>query len=209
LLVAPALQQPLPGAEREVAVLSVVLDQHGYRVRVLQGADATRGRVLQEVPHSSVLDLATHSHFDRHRPQDSFVEPADGARLTAQDIRDQGADWLNHTGLVALSACTTGRQASTSGSEALGLTPAFLAAGARTLLVTAWQVADQQARQSMIGLYSHWLDGDGAPDPSVARALRQAWGQHACDPDASPPGPLPAAKVARLPLMPFLAVGGV
>jgi CHAT domain-containing protein len=59
--------------------------------------------------------------------------------LTAQDV---GRLDLRATELVFLSACQTGLGRTTSGEGVLGLSRAFMTAGARTLVMTLWRVKD-------------------------------------------------------------------
>jgi CHAT domain-containing protein len=56
----------------------------------------------------------------------------------------------------------------------VGLSRAFLARGARSVLVSLWSVSDEATELLMRRLYAHWLDD--ADRPSVAEALRRAQG---------------------------------
>jgi CHAT domain-containing protein/tetratricopeptide (TPR) repeat protein len=117
---------------------------------------------------------------------------AEDGLLTAEDVA--GLDLLD-TELVVLSACDTGLGEIRTGEGVFGLRRAFTVAGARTLVMSLWKVADEQTRELMIDLYTRVLSGQG-----VADALRQAqlaikakhpdpyfWGAFICQGD---PGPL-------------------
>jgi CHAT domain-containing protein len=54
----------------------------------------------------------------------------------------------------------------------VGLQRAFLAKGARSVLVSLWSVDDAATRLLMERFYTHWLDD--ADHPSKADALRRA-----------------------------------
>jgi CHAT domain-containing protein len=61
--------------------------------------------------------------------------------------------------LVVLSACDTGLGAMVSGEGLVGVTRAFLYAGARSVVVSLWQVDDESTPGLMVSFYRH-LDQD-------------------------------------------------
>jgi CHAT domain-containing protein len=72
--------------------------------------------------------------------------------------------------LVVLSACETGLGDLKKAEGTVGLQRAFLARGARSMLVSLWDVsADQGTTLLMRSFYRHWLRGD-----TKAEALRTA-----------------------------------
>ncbi len=71
--------------------------------------------------------------------------------------------------LVVLSACRTGLGDLKQAEGTVGLQRAFLAKGARSVLVSLWSVNDEASVQLMRSFYTHWLSGD-----SKAEALRKA-----------------------------------
>lgn len=102
---------------------------------------------------------------------------------------------LADTELVVLSACMTGLGQVQPGEGVFGLRRSFALAGARTLVVSLWQVPDQETQDLMIAFYRYLLEGEGR-----AEALRHAqldlkrrglqplaWGAFICQGD---PGPL-------------------
>ena len=101
---------------------------------------ATHGIVVPEVPELSAVVLS------------QFVEDDGGedGYLTMREISglDLAADFVN------LSACETGLGKVYQGEGVVGLTQAFLIAGANALSVSLWQVADESTRVFMSGLYS-------------------------------------------------------
>jgi len=70
--------------------------------------------------------------------------------LTAEEL--VGED-LNHCQLITLSACATGRGAAINGQGVMGLRAAFMAAGARSLVLSLWRVPDESTRLLMTAFY--------------------------------------------------------
>ena len=71
--------------------------------------------------------------------------------------------------LVTLSGCETGLALSGGGDEQLGLGRAFLAAGAKSLLMSLWPVEDHATNELMQIFYQHLLNGE-----SKVQALQSA-----------------------------------
>jgi CHAT domain-containing protein len=167
---------PLPGAEAEGR--AVAAQWPGSRL--LLGPQATESALLQAAG-PGVLHLATHGFFltggewtenpllrsglamagSNHRSKSG-----DDGLLTALEV---GALDLGATQLVVLSACETGVGRVRSGDGPQGLQRAFAAAGARTVVMSLWQVDDAATRDLMVGYYQSLRRGQ-----SRAVALRQA-----------------------------------
>lgn len=129
----------LPYAEQEATTIQA----HRRNALLNLGKAATKRRVREQAPQAGVLHFATHATFDAARPLNSAIllsreESSDG-RLTAGEIFG-----LHLPGsLVVLSGCETGMGAVTSGDEIIGLTRAFMYAGAPHLIATLWPIADE------------------------------------------------------------------
>ena len=76
---------------------------------------------------------------------------------------------LVDTEMVVVSACESGVGEIRQGEGVFGVGRAFLAAGARSVVVTLWSVADGPTAELMQDFYARWLAGE-----SKAEALRQA-----------------------------------
>lgn len=118
--------------------------------------------------------------------------PAGNGILTAEEVT--GLD-LSGTELVVLSACQTGLGKVESGEGVFGFRRSFVLAGARTVVLSLWEVPDIPTRELMEDFYL--LMHDGHPR---AEALREAklrlrarypdatsWASFICQGD---PGPL-------------------
>lgn len=134
----------LPATRQEVAAIARLT---GGDARVLTGDAATEDAFRRDAPAHRVLHLATFGVLNKQNPLFSFVElaPGDGhdGRLDVHEVFGLrlAAD------LVVLSACQTalgsGRLADVPpGDDWVGLTRAFLHAGAARVVATLWPVAD-------------------------------------------------------------------
>ncbi|MBD3243291.1 MAG: CHAT domain-containing protein [Chitinivibrionales bacterium] len=164
----------LPGTLTEVETIGRIL----RRSKVLTGDDVSEAAV-KEASRTGALREYRVVHFATH----GVVVP-DLAELSAlvlstpsrPDSSDDGYLRMNEIAslnleadLVTLSACETGLGQIYGGERVVGLTQAFLIAGANGLAASLWQVADLSTMKFMIGMYS-LMDDD---DLSCAEALAQ------------------------------------
>jgi CHAT domain-containing protein len=170
----------LPASRREVASIPAL---GGGEVRVLTGRAATEDAFRREAGARRVLHLATYGVLNKPNPLFSFVEFASGGgpdgRLEVHEVfgLDLSAD------LVVLSACQTGL-----GSGALadvparddwvGLTRAFLHAGAAHVVATLWPVEDQATALLMERFYRELAAG-AEPTRALVLAQRAVMGEPA------------------------------
>jgi CHAT domain-containing protein len=112
---------------------------------------------------AGVLHIACHAHFRSDNPRFSALHLADGA-FTARDV----ARLRLGCSLVALSGCETAAGAVLPGDEVVGLSGAFLSAGAARVLASLWTVQDEAAAGFMQEFYGR-LRATGQP----ARSLRE------------------------------------
>jgi CHAT domain-containing protein len=159
----------LPGAEAEVRGIAPLFARNEV---FLQG-NATRVSFRENAAAGRVLHVATHAQADMIDPLHSRIllapatQPADGPdSLLAKDIYNLK---LNNVALVTLSACETGLGRIARGDEILGFTRAFFYAGATSLIVSMWPVADESSALTMRTFYAQLADGHEAID-----ALRTA-----------------------------------
>src|SRR5680860_1231413 len=136
--------------------------------QVLRGEEATASRVAELAAEVDVLHLAGHGRHTGENPLFSAVELTDGPWF-GYDI-----DLLARTPeTVVLSACELGRVSVRSGEEAIGMSAAWLHAGAHTVLSSPVLIADDVACETLARW--HLLVSQGAaPADALAEVSASA-----------------------------------
>jgi CHAT domain-containing protein len=167
----------LPGTAAEAQTLKRVLPD----AAVLTGTAATE-TAAKRIAGPRILHIATHGFFLEDVPGESedpmlrsgLVFAGVNALSSAEDdgvltaLEASNLD-LRGTKLVVLSACETGLGEVKNGEGVFGLRRAFVVAGAETLLMSLWQVADEATKDLMTSYYSRLSRGEPRGE-----ALRQA-----------------------------------
>lgn len=150
----------------------------------LSGAGATE-TALRDVSSPRILHIATHGFFrPSPNPQETGRETLVRAGVVLAGANNGGPGAADDDGLltaleastldlmgtqlVVLSACETGVGVARSGEGVFGLQRAIAVAGARTLVMSAWQVDDEATRALMVAYYKRLARGEGR-----AQAMRQ------------------------------------
>jgi CHAT domain-containing protein len=180
---------PLPHAELEARRIASRFRRSG--ADLLRGEAATREGWLALSPgRYRYLHFAVHGRLDEGAPGATHLVLADGP-LGLSAIR--GLDLAAE--LVTLSGCATALGPQVRGEGVVGLPHAFLAAGARAVLVSLWRVDDRHTAELMGDFYRELHAGT---EPAEAlRRVRRDW--------AGRPGP--AGHPAHW--APFVLVGGL
>jgi CHAT domain-containing protein/tetratricopeptide (TPR) repeat protein len=184
----PVVIPPLPGAEHEANAISALL-----KTPAMIGAAATKAAVMARIRDARYVHLATHGFLDdafdqgpqgvnphlrevlmlEQRAEGGHKTPGmlalspsgkDGGMLTADEIA------LATTGaeLVVMSACGSG-QGAINDDGVIGLSRAWMAAGAPSVVVSLWAIPDEPTRDLMVEFYTRLVAGSGK-----AEALRAA-----------------------------------
>lgn len=147
----------IPAVAQEVQRVASRLQAQAFPVQTHLHEAATVAALTELAPHSRLLHLACHGLFRGDNPMFSALKLHDGW-LTAAAVAQ-----FDLTGaLVTLSACESGRSQVIGGDEILGLTYAFLSAGAATLVVSQWLVQDQVTAQLMEEWYGYFAECNDA-----------------------------------------------
>jgi CHAT domain-containing protein len=177
---------PLPNTRAEVHAIADALN--APEAAIVAGPEFTKtGLHAMNLGDYRIAYFATHGllpHTLECVPEPSLVVSvpqqgrADGL-LTASEVSDLELD----ADLVVLSACNTGGPGLETGGEALsGLARSFFYAGARSMLVTHWEIPDQPTVELMAGTFK-----GAAAGQTIAAALRESQLRLINDPASSHP----------------------
>jgi CHAT domain-containing protein len=147
----------------------------GRHVAVFTGQQASPTAYLSSSPAQySYIHFVSHAVASRTDPLDSAVilsasgQSGDSFKLYARDIMRQPID----AKLVTISACYGSGTRSYAGEGLVGLSWAFLRAGAHSVIGALWEVSDDSTPRLMDTLYQGIEDGQ---TPAVAlRAAKLA-----------------------------------
>jgi len=166
----------LAGSDREIEQCAHVWRSHGAEVVLLKGTAASKKNIVEALGRRpSVLHLAAHMIFPAQDPDSGMVAlallPQSGVEfLSATEI----ASMRLRLGLVVLNGCSSAHGAILPGAGLMGLTRAWLAAGARGVIATRWPTPDDNTEMfSFFYEYLHSLARSGEPH-LFARALQRA-----------------------------------
>ena len=160
----------LPAARKEAQRIGDV---------VVVGAHATEQRLSSELAKQArwrAFHLACHGVIDPEEPLRSFLALTaggeDDGQLTALEIFQMKIP----ADLVVLSACDSGRGKVYATEGIVGLTRAFMFAGAPRVICSLWKVDDDATQALMVKFYELWnpKPDDGRKGLGVAAALREA-----------------------------------
>ena len=127
----------------------------------------------RDIQSYRVVHVATHGVLDAMRPQFSgLVLSLVGNKSDDDGFLRTGEVFNLRLGapLVMLSACETGLGKVKRGEGVIGLSQAFMYAGANTVGVTLWSVADKPTAELMTDFYQRLL----GPNPFPSDAIREA-----------------------------------
>jgi CHAT domain-containing protein len=112
------------------------------------GESANHELLSRKAPSSRLIHIATHGNFRPDNPMFSGIRLGDGYLHLYELYHMQLS-----AELLTLSGCATGLNVIAAGDELLGLIRGSLYAGARSLLLTLWDVNDRTTTQFMTSFY--------------------------------------------------------
>ncbi|WP_287251579.1 MULTISPECIES: CHAT domain-containing tetratricopeptide repeat protein [unclassified Moorena] len=177
---------PLLGAETEALTIAQLLN-----TKALIGLEATEPTIVRKMANATLIHFATHGLLDDVNGIDypgaialAPDQPDHDGFLTSDEILigyGLPEKSLLKAKLVVLSACDTGR-GEIKGEGVVGLSRSLIAAGVPSLVVSLWQVPDDDTaklmREFYTNIYTHKMD--------KAKAMREAMLSMLNDEDGNP-----------------------
>jgi len=181
---APAKMQGLPlarlgGTKIEADQIGKLVKASGSQSDAWLDLDASEGNLeTRDISKYKFLHIATHGLLNAERPQfTGLVLSLVGNKSDDGFLRtDEVFNLRLGSPLVMLSACETGLGKEKRGEGVMGLTRAFMYAGAPTVGVSLWSVADKSTADLMTDFYKRLLSAPGASAgaASPSAAMRDA-----------------------------------
>lgn len=139
--------------------------------KLVKGRKATKAYFKRQAPKSRILHLATHAQA--HPSNGNYSAIA----FTPQDAQEENGllyvreIYTMHLSaeMVVLSACETGSGELRRGEGIISLSRAFFAAGAQSVLATAWQIRDKRTKE-LIEAYYKYLRKNYSKDLALQKA---------------------------------------
>ena len=150
----------LPCAQEEVEMIASILS-----TRPLTGREATKAEVIKRMSSVGLIHIAAHGN---KRTGEIALSPNLGWTSKFPQEKDfilnmsdvQAANLRAR--LVVLSCCHSGRGRILKGEGVVGIARAFLAAGARSVLISLWAIDDEATMVFMKTFYQHLKEGKTA-----------------------------------------------
>ena len=150
----------LPCAQEEVEMIASIL-----KTTPLTGIHATKAEVMKRMSSVGLIHIAAHGN---ERTGEIALSPNPGWSSKFPQRKDyilkmsdvQAANLRAR--LVVLSCCHSGRGRVLNGEGVVGIARAFLAAGARSVLVALWAIDDDATMVFMKSFYQHLKEGKTA-----------------------------------------------
>lgn len=166
----------LNGTRTEAEEIAQIIRSSGGKADVWLDLEASETNVFKrDLKQYRVIHFATHGLLNSERPQFTGL----ALSLVGESEKDGflRADEVYNLRLgqplVMLSACDTGLGKERRGEGVIGLTRAFIYAGAPTVGVSLWSVSDKATADLMQDFYKGLLNDKGAPPTSALRAAQQ------------------------------------
>ncbi len=169
---------PIPGTIDEVKSIASIFSQKGMTYKIMLDTNATETAFKRlNLDNYKILHIATHGFIFSKDPELSALI------FSKESSPDDGFLYVNeiynmtiNSSLVTLSACETGLGKISKGEGVLGLSRAFIYAGAQNLVLSLWKVADKPTKDLMTAFYSNLLNSNPqiTTNTHYSKALQKA-----------------------------------
>ncbi|HZN00873.1 MAG TPA: CHAT domain-containing protein, partial [Pyrinomonadaceae bacterium] len=168
----------LNGTRTEAEAISKLARTSGGQADVWLDLEANEDNLgARDISKYRIIHVATHGLLNAERPQfTGVVLSLVGNKTHDGFVRtDEVFNLRLGSPLVMLSACETGLGKEKRGEGVMGLTRAFMYAGAPTVGVSLWSVADKSTADLMTDFYKRLLTtGEGTTSSSSLRGAQLA-----------------------------------
>jgi CHAT domain-containing protein len=167
----------LSGTRTEADAISAIGKTGGAQADLWTDLNASEDNVkTRDLSAYRYVHVATHGLLDAERPQfTGVVLSLVGNKTNDGFLRtDEIFNLKLGSPLVMLSACETGLGKEKRGEGVIGLTRAFMYAGAPTVGVSLWSVADKSTADLMTDFYKRLLAANPQPPASAMRDAQLA-----------------------------------
>jgi len=159
----------LPGTEQEVTTIASLFGKSSH-VAKFQDANETSIKTAK-LSDYNYLHFATHGIVDEKEPELSRIFLNAGKQDDGNLFSGEIFNLQLNAQLAVLSACQTGLGKLSKGEGVIGLSRALTYAGAKSIVVSFWSVADESTSELMTEFYKTLLQNK---DENFAKALRQS-----------------------------------
>ena len=140
------------------------------------GKNATKGQVLSRLNSASLVHIAAHGCPEKG---EIILSPnlASSDKIKEKDYLLTMAEVLDaplRAKLVVLGCCYSARE-EINAEGVVGITRAFLGAGARSVIASLWEISDEASQEFMRHFYEHMLAGKSA-SKSLYHAMKSLRG---------------------------------
>jgi CHAT domain-containing protein len=167
----------LAGTRVEADQISKLAKTSGVQADLWLDLDANEDNLdARDISKYRIIHVATHGLLNAERPQfTGVVLSLVGNKTNDGFLRTDEVFNLRLGGpLVMLSACETGLGKEKRGEGVMGLSRAFMYAGAPTVGVSLWSVADRSTAELMTDFYRRLLTTNDASSSSALRGAQLA-----------------------------------
>lgn len=156
---------PLKYSRQEIEQLSDMFSDRS----VFLLKDATEKNFKENAANSSIIHLSTHSFLYKDQPLIIFSKGPDKENEDGYLELEEIHQLKLNSDLVVLSSCRSGIGAVDKAEGILGMQKSFFEAGAKSVVVSMWDVNDKYTSLFMQSFYKYLVDGN-----DKSEALRKA-----------------------------------